>query len=137
MTVQAAGGLVIRRGPDGQVEIVVVHRPLQDDWTLPKGKLEPGETPEEAALREVREETGLTCELVRPAGRTAYVDRSGRDKVVRYWVMRPLAGGFRPTREVDRLRWLSVDEALSVLSYPTDHEVVARQDLATLAAEVT
>ena len=127
----------MRRRPDGQVEIAVVHRPLQDDWTLPKGKLQPGETLEEAALREVREETGLSCELVRPVGQTAYLDRHGRDKVVHYWVMRPLRGGFRPTREVDGLRWLLVDEALSVLSYEGDRELVAGLDLATFAAEVT
>lgn len=137
MTVQAAGGLVVRRRLGGQVQIAVIHRPLQDDWTLPKGKLEPGETAEEAALREVREETGLSCEIVRPAGRTAYLDRYGRDKEVHYWVMRPLGGDFRPTREVDRLRWLLVDEALSALSYEDDRELLAGLDLPTLDAEAT
>jgi 8-oxo-dGTP pyrophosphatase MutT (NUDIX family) len=137
VTVQAAGGLVCRRLPDGRVEIAVVHRPLQDDWTLPKGKLEPGETPEQAALREVREEAGLSCEIVRPAGRTTYLDRRGRDKVVWYFVMRPVAGSFRPTGEVDELRWLPVEEARSVLTYEGDRELVAQQDVAALGAEVT
>src|SRR5207247_2425447 len=84
------------------------QRPAQDDWTRPKGKLDPGETAEQAALREVEEETGLRCETVRPAGCTAYVDRRGRDKIVCYWLMRPLAGRFAPNGEVDLLRWLTV-----------------------------
>ena len=60
-TVQAAGGVVWRRRDD-QIQVLLVHRPKYDDWSLPKGKLEPGETHQEAALREVREETGLRCE---------------------------------------------------------------------------
>jgi 8-oxo-dGTP pyrophosphatase MutT (NUDIX family) len=122
--VRAAGGLVLRRRPGGPVEIALVHRPAQDDWSLPKGKLDEGEAPEAAALREVEEETGLRCEIVRPCGRIAYVDRRGRDKVVDYWVMRPLSGRFRPSREVDELRWLPVEDARRLLSYPTDRQLL-------------
>ena len=76
--IKAAGGVVCRSNGSGKTEVVVVHRPAYDDWTLPKGKIDPEETPEECALREVREETGYKCELVRPLGCTAYVDRRGR-----------------------------------------------------------
>ncbi len=107
----------------------MVHRPVQDDWTLPKGKLEAGETAERAALREVEEETGLRCELVRPAGSTAYVDGRGRQKIVRYWVMRPLSGRFVPTAEVDALRWFPIDDAVTQLTYPQDRALLTAQDL--------
>jgi 8-oxo-dGTP pyrophosphatase MutT (NUDIX family) len=127
--VQAAGGIVCRRGPGGRTEVAVVHRPVQDDWTLPKGKLEAGETAERAALREVEEETGLRCELVRPAGSTAYVDGRGRQKIVRYWVMRPLSGRFVPTAEVDALRWFPIDDAVTQLTYPQDRALLTAQDL--------
>ncbi len=129
MTIRAAGGIVCRPGPAGPTEIAVVHRPMQDDWTLPKGKLDGGETAEQAALREVEEETGLRCQVVRPAGCTAYIDRRGRDKIVCYWIMRPLGGQFRPNAEVDAMRWLTVEEALASLSYPVDRALVTAQDL--------
>ncbi len=127
--VRAAGGVVCRPGPAGLVEVALIHRPTQNDWTLPKGKLDPGETPEQAAIREVREETGLRCEITRPMGVTAYVDRRGRDKVVFYWVMRALEGRFATSAEVDQLRWLTVEEALEVLSYRGDRALLASQDL--------
>ncbi len=95
--VQAAGGLVVRR-QSGELEIVVVHRPVQHDWSFPKGKLEAGETFEMAALREVREETGMTCDLLRFIGHTEYVDRKGRPKAVAYWIMAAEGGFFPPTK---------------------------------------
>ncbi|HEV2994081.1 MAG TPA: NUDIX domain-containing protein, partial [Acidimicrobiia bacterium] len=67
--VQAAGGLVVRRR-NGSLEIVIVHRPVHQDWSFPKGKLEEGETFELAALREVQEETGFSCRLLRFIGHT-------------------------------------------------------------------
>ena len=76
--IRAAGGVVLRKARSGETEIAIIHRPAYDDWTLPKGKIEPDESPEDCALREVREETGLRCELLRPLGCTAYVDRRGR-----------------------------------------------------------
>ena len=81
---------------NGALQIVVVHRPDQQDWSFPKGKLEPGETFELAALREVREETGMACRLVRFIGHTEYMDRKGRPKAVAYWVMAAEAGFFIP-----------------------------------------
>jgi len=98
--------VVLRRQDGRPVEVALIHRPAYDDWTLPKGKLNPGETHEEAALREVKEETGLVCRLGDPAGQVEYRDRKGRPKVVRYWTMEPVGttgGEFVPNDEVDRL----------------------------------
>lgn len=125
MTVQAAGGVVWRRSADGRLEILAVHRPRYDDWSLPKGKLVDGETHEAAALREVEEETGLRCALGPELPSTSYQDRRGRDKVVRYWAMTPVEGEFRPSDEVDRLRWLTVDDAGATLSYERDRPLLA------------
>jgi 8-oxo-dGTP pyrophosphatase MutT (NUDIX family) len=128
VTVRAAGGVVVRKSREGVLEIVVVHRPRRVDWTLPKGKLEPGETAEEAALREVQEETGLWCRLGAFAGSTEYVDHAGRPKVVDYWVMEPLRGTFVPSTEVDETRWVDREVAATLLSYPRDRELLAGLD---------
>jgi 8-oxo-dGTP diphosphatase len=122
--VQAAGGLIVRRR-NGTLDIVVVHRPEHEDWSFPKGKLEVGETLEMTALREVREETGLSCELLRFIGHTDYVDRKGRPKTVAYWVMTAESGIFTPNAEVDEMRWLSLDDAGRLLTYPRDRELIA------------
>src|SRR5213593_73879 len=99
--VRAAGGVLHRTRGDGTVQVLVIHRPRYDDWTLPKGKLEPGESVEEAALREVFEETGIRAEIERRIGETAYRDRHGRPKRVTYFAMRPVSGTFTPNTEVD------------------------------------
>jgi 8-oxo-dGTP diphosphatase len=117
--VKAAGGAVVRDG-----RVAIVHRPKYDDWTLPKGKLDPGESFEEAALREVEEETGLRCRLGRQLPSSKYVDPKGRRKVVRYWQMEPLEGEFAPNKEVDELRWLEPAGARELLSYDRDREVL-------------
>jgi 8-oxo-dGTP pyrophosphatase MutT (NUDIX family) len=122
--VRAAGGVVWRTGDDGAPEVLLVHRPKYDDWTIPKGKAERGESDEACALREVEEETGLHCELGAYAGDIEYVDREGRRKIVRYWEMRPVEGVFTPHREVDAVRWMSVAEAVGVLSYERDVPVL-------------
>jgi 8-oxo-dGTP diphosphatase len=122
--VKAAGGVVWRRGPSG-VEVAVVHRPHRDDWSLPKGKLDAGESWEEAALREVEEEIGLRCRLGRELPHVRYQDNRGREKVVRYWLMEPVSGEFTPNDEVDDLRWLIPPAAAGLLTYPRDRELVA------------
>ena len=109
----------------GQLEIAVVHRPLQEDWSYPKGKLEEGETFEVAAQREVLEETGFACRLLRFIGHTEYIDRKGRPKVVAYWVMAAEAGSFTPNEEVDELRWLGLQTASTLLTYERDRELLA------------
>jgi 8-oxo-dGTP pyrophosphatase MutT (NUDIX family) len=115
---------VVRR-QDGTLEIVVVHRPAHQDWSFPKGKLEAGETFELAALREVREETGFACRLLRFIGHTEYFDRKGRPKAVAYWVMAAEGGNFTPNEEVDELRWLTLEHAMRALTYPRDRELAA------------
>ena len=101
-----------------------MHRPRYDDWTFPKGKAERGESDEDCALREVEEETGLRCELAEELPSTAYVDSRGRDKRVRYWQMRPLAGALHPDNEIDGAEWVTVAEAGERLSYGRDRVVL-------------
>jgi 8-oxo-dGTP diphosphatase len=119
-TVRAAGGIILREGA-----VLVVHRGRYGDWTLPKGKLEPGESWQQAALREVEEETGLRCTLGDEVGRTHYVDGGGRDKEVRYYRMEtsddPVA-----SNEIDELRFVPLGQAAGLLSYPRDVELLAR-----------
>ena len=123
-TVEAAGGVVMRPGEAG-MEICVVHRPRYGDWTLPKGKLDPDESFEEAALREVEEETGLRCELGPELPRTHYTDGKGRAKIVRYWLMEVVDGEFQPNDEVDEVRWMTAHDAVDALTYERDRELVA------------
>ena len=126
--VEAAGGVIARAGSNGSVEIAVVHRPKYGDWSLPKGKLDPGESFKEAALREVEEETGMRCRLERELGQASYMDDEGNPKIVRYWLMTPLHGDFKPNREVDKLEWLDLDAARHRLSYDFDRELVTQLD---------
>jgi 8-oxo-dGTP diphosphatase len=121
--VRAAGGVVLRDGPGGP-EALLVHRPAYDDWTLPKGKANRGESDEHCALREVEEETGLRCTLDRELPSTRYRDGKGRPKVVRYWAMRPVGGEAHGRAEVDDVRWLPLEEAREQLTWERDREVL-------------
>ncbi|MEX2202815.1 MAG: NUDIX hydrolase [Actinomycetota bacterium] len=121
--VRAAGGIVTL--DDGEEpRFALVHRPRYDDWTFPKGKLHDGEPEEQAALREVEEETGLRCSLGEPVDSVTYTDRFGRPKVVRYWRMTPDGGAFLPNDEVDELRWVGPDEAMTLLTYGHDRDLL-------------
>lgn len=121
---RAAGGVVWRSTKDGRIEVLLVHRPHREDWTFPKGKLEPGETFEECALREVLEETGLTCRLEEYVGTAEYTHRKGRPKVVAYWLMSVKRGAFSPNDEVDEVVWLSPAKARPLLTYERDREIL-------------
>lgn len=129
----AAGGVVWRRrapesedaAPTGAgVEVLTVHRPKRADWSLPKGKREEGETDEECAVREVAEETGLRCVLGPELLATRYIDMRGRLKLVRYWSMTVEGGELTANEEVDRFRWVPIEDVYRRLTYPHDVEVV-------------
>lgn len=124
--VRAAGGVVWRRGDGDSFEVLLVHRPRYDDWSLPKGKRESGEADEDCALREVFEETGLAVTLGEELPEVRYRDHRDRPKVVRYWVMEPVGevGPFTPNDEVDEVRWCSIAEATAQLSYDHDRDLV-------------
>jgi 8-oxo-dGTP pyrophosphatase MutT (NUDIX family) len=121
--IRAAGGVVWRSADEG-VEVLIVHRPRYDDWSLPKGKNNPGESDEDCARREVAEETGLHCELGPHLADVRYVDGRGRPKVARYWAMRPVTGQFVAGPEVDQVRWVPLDQARRELSYARDVKVL-------------
>ncbi|MDI2028592.1 NUDIX hydrolase [Saccharopolyspora sp. TS4A08] len=125
--VRAAGAVLWRPGPQGP-EVVLVHRPRYDDWSLPKGKLDPGELAAHAAVREVAEETGFSTALTRPLTQVRYTApaRGGRTapKVVDYFSAHLLGGEFTPNDEVDELRWLPLKEARAELTYPHDARVL-------------
>jgi len=122
--VRAAGG-VVYRSFDRDVELVVVHRQRYDDWTFPKGKSEPGETDEQTALREVLEETGLSCVLGQELPSVTYFDHTHRSKIVRYWEMTVLSGDFVENDEVDELLWVSPAQAGERLTYDHDVDVLS------------
>jgi 8-oxo-dGTP diphosphatase len=124
--IEAAGGVVLDRGDDGATRVAVIHRPKYMDWSLPKGKLEEGEDWREAALREVEEETGYRSEAGAELPPVSYLDRKGRSKLVRYWLMEPIEGEFEPHGEVDELRWLTRKEADELLTYEHDRALVKK-----------
>jgi 8-oxo-dGTP pyrophosphatase MutT (NUDIX family) len=125
--VRAAGGVVTRPGRDGRREILLVHRPRYDDWSLPKGKAGRHESYRACAVREVAEETGLVCEAGKEVAVTEYEDSAGRAKRVRYFAMRPADGDEpAPHNEVDALRWVTPEDAIELLSYQRDADLVAR-----------
>jgi 8-oxo-(d)GTP phosphatase len=118
--IRAAGAILHRNGL-----VAVVHRPQYDDWTLPKGKLEPGEDEETAAVREVEEETGHAGTIEHDLGTIGYEVEAGT-KTVRYFVMAADSGGRPLARDVDEVRWVEIDEAATLLSYERDREVLDR-----------
>lgn len=126
----AAGAAVWRRSPSGDVEVAVVHRPHYDDWSLPKGKPHSGELLPVTAVREVAEETGHSVTLGPRLGATRYRVPEG-EKVARYWAAHPTGGSFRPSDEVDELRWLPLAKAVDLLSHPHDRTLLAGLDSAT------
>ena len=122
--IEAAGGAVWRWSDRKQLELLLIHRPRYDDWSLPKGKLAAGEPPLEGALREILEETGLRCRPGPKLAEVRYRDRKDRPKRVQYWSMQALDGQFTPNDEVDEVRWVSPETAASLLTYDHDREVL-------------
>jgi 8-oxo-dGTP diphosphatase len=132
--VRAAGGVVFRKTPKGKLRILVAHRPRYDDWTLPKGKADGTESPEETAIREVLEETGAHCRVVASLGTTRY-RVSGGVKEVSWFAMRPLPRSkpFKKNSEVDAIEWVSRSSAMKRLSYEQDRELISGTDLKSLS----
>lgn len=124
MTVRAAGGVVWRRLPGREVEVLLVHRRGRDDWTFPKGKAEAGEADEACARREIEEETSLACVLGDELPSVSYVDQHGRPKTVRYWAATAGGGEATPRQEVDGVRWVRLTAARAALTYPRDRELL-------------
>ncbi|HXU37627.1 MAG TPA: NUDIX hydrolase [Blastocatellia bacterium] len=125
----AAGGIIIDESGASR-RVLLVHRPQYDDWTFPKGKLDPGETVEEAAVREVREETGLKCRIIRKLAVARYLSRKCRKgrlipKVVHYFLMERSSRRIKvPGDEVDLALWLDLDEASQKLTYSQDKKLL-------------
>ncbi|MCI0425080.1 MAG: NUDIX hydrolase [Actinobacteria bacterium] len=136
--IRAAGGLVMRKTGKGRIRVLAVHRPAYDDWSLPKGKIEDGEGPETAALREVLEETGYSCRIVAPLATTRHTIAGGVKEVV-WFAMRPLPAspGFVPNDEIDQIAWLGPKKARRALVYENERELIDPTDLARLAATGT
>lgn len=132
--IPAAGTVLWRPGSRGALEVAVVHRPRYDDWSLPKGKLDPGETTPVAALRETEEETGFSAVLGRFLSRIEY-DARGGPKTVDYFSARATTGQFQRNSEVDELRWLTPEKAEAALSYHGD--VTVLNEFASLPAKLT
>ncbi|MGH3919007.1 MAG: NUDIX hydrolase [Pseudonocardiaceae bacterium] len=126
----AAGAVVWQLSPSGDVEVALVHRPRYDDWSLPKGKPHPGEALPLTAVREVAEETGHTVVLGPRLGSTRYPVPAG-EKEAHYWAARSTGGSFRPSEEVDELRWLPPVKASDLLSHEHDQTLLAGFDSAT------
>ena len=122
--VLAAGGVLWRDDPGEGLRVALVHRPRHDDWSLPKGKLDPGEHLLETAVRELAEETGHRVRLGRSLGVTSYLSM-GSPKRVHYWAAESLGGGFAPHEEIDDLRWLPLAEAAEVVDRDSDRAVLA------------
>jgi 8-oxo-(d)GTP phosphatase len=124
--VLAAGAVLWRRnGGAAGPEVAIIHRPRYDDWSLPKGKVDPGETEPVTAVREVHEETGYRSVLGRRLAAVSYPVAQDVKKV-RYWAARRVDGDFTPNSEVDELKWLPVTEAIKELQYPHDRKVLRR-----------
>ncbi|MFJ5176007.1 NUDIX hydrolase [Streptomyces griseoviridis] len=136
-TLVRAAGCVLWRRSGHQTELALVYRPKWADWSWPKGKLKRDETPEQAAHREVLEETGHTCRLGAVLPTARYVDHQGRPKEVRYWVAEATGGTFAPNDEVSDLVWLTPGEAHERITHPRDRDLISRALSAISAAEDT
>lgn len=121
--IQKAGGVIVLDAT-GEKRIYVVHRPRYDDWTLPKGHIDEGETTQQAAVREVQEETGFTCEVVRELPAHEYQLPSGQRIEVHFFEMQILEEGKPLDAEADRGEWWTIEEASERLTYPSSQAYI-------------
>ena len=131
-TTIVAAGAVCFRLVDGKARVLLIHREHHGDVSLPKGKVDPGESTPQTAVREIREETGYRVALGAPLGTAEYVMPGGRDKIVHYWAAEVTdeafaeAGRFTPNSEVAAIEWASIEKARAKLTYERDAEVLDR-----------
>ena len=125
--IRAAGALLWRDNSDLSIEVALIHRPRYDDWSLPKGKLEMGETALQCAYREVQEETGIRATFTRQLGTVEY-EESGQEKRVKYWAAHCALTNseFVPNEEVDQMRWLSPSQALEQATHDSDKSIIEK-----------
>ena len=125
--IRAAGALLWRETAERSVEIALIHRPRYGDWTLPKGKIEQGETALQCAFRELIEETGIKANFTQQLGSVDY-EENGQSKRVIFWAAHCAldASNFIANEEVDQLRWLTLEDALEEATYPTDLEIILK-----------
>ncbi len=129
----AAGGIVTRprkksssNGKSFVIELLLIHRPGDNDWSFPKGKLDPGETSKRAARREVLEETGYCCKIGDEVGSVEYSTENQKSKRVTYYAMTVDRGSFVPNGEVDEIRWVTPKKALKLLTWRRDVDLLKR-----------
>ncbi len=127
---------MVHREGTGGVEFLLVHRPRYDDWSLPKGHLDNGESYEAAAAREVEEESGYRGSLGREIGTVGYTTRR-KQKVVRYWLLEANKGEFKPNKEADAIRWLGPKKARRLVSYTRDANIMAHAERLILDPETS
>ena len=123
----AAGGIVWDKAGEGR-RLALVHRPKYDDWSLPKGKPDPGEEMAETAAREIHEELGVEADFGPFAGITHYPLKDGRTKVILYWHMIKRAGenSFKPNKEIDAVEWLDVQSAIKKVTHDVERELLRK-----------
>ena len=121
--IEAAGGVVVDMSKN-KPRYLLIHRPRYNDWSLPKGKLNEGETHHDAALREVKEETGLVCDVLAKLSPVNYTTPNGNAKQVKYWLMQTRSGDFVKNDEVDDVSWVKRSKAISMLTHVHDQAVL-------------
>jgi len=121
--IEAAGGVVVDLSKN-KPRYLLIHRPRYNDWSLPKGKLNDGETHHDAALREVKEETGLVCDVMAKLSPVNYKTPNGKAKQVKYWLMQTRSGVFVKNDEVDDVSWVKRSKAISMLTHVHDQAVL-------------
>lgn len=126
--IEAAGGVVVDMSK-GKPRYLLIHRPRYDDWSLPKGKLNQAEKHRDAALREVKEETGLVCHILARLSPVNYITPNGNPKQVKYWLMRTSGGEFVRNDEVDEITWVKRSQAMRLLTHVHDQAVLVEAHL--------
>lgn len=126
--IEAAGGVIVDTSR-GKPRYLLIHRPRYDDWSLPKGKLNRSEKHRDAALREVKEETGLVCEVLAKLSNVHYMTPNGNPKRVKYWLMEARSGNFTRNDEVDAVTWVKRSQAMSLLTHVHDQAVLVEAHL--------